>query len=127
MKRWDINSLAVHPHRPESLSTSDDGRAIVLEIPAGESLEDHQVHERAWVIVIDGDVDITAADGEAVSGGRGLMAEFAPAERHAGHARSTTRLLLLLTPWPGRGHPGTMTLEDKANARQRAAEHETDS
>ena len=113
MKRWDIKALRVSPHRPEVLSTSDEGRAIVLEIPAGESLNDHEVHERAWVIVIDGDVDITTAAGGSVSGGSGLMAEFDPSERHAVHARSTARLLLLLTPWPGRGHPRTMTLEDK--------------
>jgi hypothetical protein len=31
--------------------------------------------------------------------------------------------LLLLTPWPGDDHPGAMTLEQKANAVQNAAEH----
>jgi hypothetical protein len=33
-----------------------------------------------------------------------------------------SRLLLLLTPWPGAGHPGAMTLEQKSNARANAAE-----
>jgi hypothetical protein len=50
------------------------------------------------------------------------MVEFAPAERHAVRALSTARLLLLLTPFPGPGHPGAMTLEQKAAARERAAE-----
>ena len=123
MNSWDIRSLDLRPHSPEILSTTDDARAIVLEIPAGESMQDHQVHERAWVTVIDGEVEITTTGGEKVVGGCGLMVEFAPGERHAVLARSTARLLLLLTPWPGRGHPGTRPREDKAHATDRAAEH----
>jgi quercetin dioxygenase-like cupin family protein len=119
---WDLRSLDLRPHSPEILSSSDDGRAIVLEIPAGESLGDHQVHERAWVTVIDGEVAVATTDGGMVTGGSGFMVEFAPGERHAVLARSTARLLLLLTPWPGAGHPGTMPLEEKAQSRRRAAE-----
>jgi hypothetical protein len=70
-----------------------------------------------------GEVEITTTAGESVSGGAGLLVEFAPAERHAVHARSDARLLLLLTPWPGVGHPGAMTLEEKADAVHHAAEH----
>jgi quercetin dioxygenase-like cupin family protein len=123
MNSWDLRAVDLRPHAPEILSSSDDARAVVLEIPAGESLQDHQVHERAWVTVIDGEVEITTACGEGVAGGSGLMVEFAPGERHAVLAHKTARLLLLLTPWPGSGHPGPMTLEDKATVRQRAAEH----
>jgi redox-sensitive bicupin YhaK (pirin superfamily) len=122
MNGWDIRALALRPHAPEILSTTEDARAIVLEIPAGESLSDHQVHERAWVTVIDGEVEITTPGGESIVGGSGLMVEFAPRERHAVLARSTARLLLLLTPWPGLGHPGAVAEEDKAQARRRAAE-----
>jgi len=98
---------------------------VLLEIPAGETLQDHQVHERAWVTVIDGEAEITTTAGQTVVGGSGLMVEFEPGERHAVLARTTTRLLLLLTPWPGPGHPGTMSLSDKATVRRRAAEHRT--
>jgi quercetin dioxygenase-like cupin family protein len=80
------------------------------------------VHERAWVTVLDGEVEITMT-GESIIGSSGLLIEFAPNERHAVHARTDTRLLLLLTPWPGPGHPGAMTLEQKATARHDAAEH----
>ena len=48
--------------------------------------------------------------GQRAAGGSGLVVEFAPGERHAVLARTTARLLLLLTPWPGDGHPGTMPL-----------------
>ncbi len=123
MNSWTINELDLRPHAPEILATTDDARAIALLIPAGESLDDHQVHERAWVTVLDGEVEITTTDGESINGGSGLLIEFAPNERHAVHARTDTRLLLLLTPWPGPGHPGAMTLDEKATARHDAAEH----
>lgn len=123
MRSWDLKVIDLRPHSPEILSSSSDARAIVLEIPAGESLQDHQVHERAWVSILDGEAEITTTGGERVTGTTGLLVEFAPGERHAVRALTTTRLLLLLTPWPGDGHPGTMALEEKANVRQRAAAH----
>jgi quercetin dioxygenase-like cupin family protein len=125
MNSWMVTDLKLQPHAPEILASTDDARAIALMIPAGESFDDHQVHERAWVMVLAGDVEITTSDGESITGGTGLVVEFAPQERHAVHARSDARLLLLLTPWPGAGHPGAMTLDEKANARQNAAEHRT--
>ena len=122
MRSWSLLSRELRPHSPEILSSGTAARAVVLEIPAGESLQEHQVHERAWVTVIDGEVEITSRDGASVSGGAGLLVEFDPAERHELLARSTARLLLLLTPWPGDGHPGAMQLDEKATVRERAAE-----
>jgi quercetin dioxygenase-like cupin family protein len=122
MESWDIRSLELAPHAPEILASSDEARAIALEIPAGESLQDHQVHERAWVLVIDGELEITTTTGERLSGGPGLLVNFRPGERHAVFARTRARLVLLLTPWPGEGHPGPMDLAEKATVRQRAAE-----
>jgi len=40
-----------------------------------------------------------------VTGGPGFLSHFAPGERHAVKARSDARLLLVLAPWPGVGHP----------------------
>jgi redox-sensitive bicupin YhaK (pirin superfamily) len=122
MNHWDVASLEVEPHAPRILSSTDDGRAIVIELPAGERLQEHEVHERAWVLVVTGEVEVETETGERASGGAGLLMEFAPHERHEVVARSATRLLLLLTPWPGDGHPGAMSLEDKQAARARAAE-----
>ncbi len=123
MKTWDLRAVEAEAHEPQILSSGDEGRVIVLQLPAGEELQEHEVHERAWIVVIDGEVEVGAAGGESVSAGRGHLFEFAPHERHRVAARTDARLLLLLTPWPGDGHPGAMTLEQKAEVRERAAEH----
>jgi quercetin dioxygenase-like cupin family protein len=123
MKSWTTTELELKPHAPAILSSNDDARIIALFIPAGESLDNHQVHERAFVVVIDGEVEITTETAGRISGSRGLLAEFAPNERHAVRAQSDAHLLLLLTPWPGPGHPGAMTLEKKASSRSDAARH----
>jgi quercetin dioxygenase-like cupin family protein len=105
MQTWDLTSLDVQPHKPEVISTENEARAIVIEIPAGEKLGDHQVHERAFVFVVSGQLEIEDASGETVSGGVGLLAIFDPKERHEVRATEDARLLLLLSPWPGSGHP----------------------
>jgi quercetin dioxygenase-like cupin family protein len=99
---------------------------VLLQLPAGEELQEHEVHERARIIVIDGEVEVTTPEGERVSAASGHLLEFAPGERRTVAAHSDARLLLFLTPWPGDGHPGAMTLEEKATARERAAQHVQD-
>lgn len=122
MDDWDLKRLAWRPHQPEVLSSGEGGRAIVLDLPAGEMLKDHQVHEQAWITVIEGEVRITADSGEATDATPGVLVQLAPQQRHEVTALADSRLLLLLTPWPGAGHPGALTLEQKADVRQRAAE-----
>lgn len=121
MNSWDIKALDLKPRLPEILSSSDAARVIALDLAAGESLADHEVHERAWVVVLDGAVEITTAAGERASGGAGLLVELAPGERHEVLASSKARLLLLLAPWPGSGHPGAMTVREKLYTRRHAA------
>lgn len=121
MKSWNLRALDLKPRLPEILSSTSEARAIALDLRPGEGLPDHEVHERAWVVIVDGEVEVTSAGGERVSGGPGLLVELAPTERHEVVARSNARLLLLLTPWPGAGHPGAMTIRQKLYARRRAA------
>jgi redox-sensitive bicupin YhaK (pirin superfamily) len=103
MRSWDISTLDVQVHRPEVLDSENEGRAIVIELPAGERLREHQVHERAWLMVVSGAIEIDGA--ESVSGGPGLLAIFDPNERREVRATEDSRVLLLLSPWPGEGHP----------------------
>jgi len=121
MRSWNVKGLDLKPRLPEILSSSPAARVIALDLRAGESLPEHEVHERAWVVVVDGEVDVTSVEGEHAAGGSGLLVEFAPSERHEIVARSDARLLLLLAPWPGAGHPGAMTIRQKLYARRHAA------
>jgi quercetin dioxygenase-like cupin family protein len=104
METWDIASLDVQPHQPEVLRTDPEARVIAINLPAGEELQEHQVHERAWVIVAAGEVEIEQG-GSTVSGGPGFVAHFEPKEPHEVRATTDARVLLFLAPWPGVGHP----------------------
>lgn len=124
MKSWMLSELNLKPRLPEIISSSDAARAIVLDLASGEALGDHEVHERAWIVVVSGEVEVSAGAGERVAGGEGLLIELSPAERHEVLAISAARLLLLLTPWPGGGHPGAMTITEKLYARRHAAKRD---
>ena len=83
MEHWDLTGLDIEPHRPQILASKrGESRAIALFLPAGEELQEHQVHERAHLVVIEGEVEIGRDGGEAVSGGPGKLAIFEPGERH---------------------------------------------
>jgi quercetin dioxygenase-like cupin family protein len=105
MDTWNLVDLDIAPHRPEVLR-SDDGaaRAIAINLPAGEALQDHEVYEHAWLHVHHGRVEIEQ-DGTTTDGPAGFLAHFDPHERHEVRAKTDARLLLFLAPWPGEGHP----------------------
>jgi quercetin dioxygenase-like cupin family protein len=104
MDTWDVGSLQVEPHHPEVLRSDDETRVIAINLPGGERLQEHQVHERAWLVVASGEIELEQG-GETVTGGPGLLAHFEPGERREVRATSDARLILLLSPWPGDGHP----------------------
>ena len=104
METWDLKSLDVQPHQPKILRTDNEARLVAIHLPGGEALEDHQVHERAYLVVADGEVEIQQG-GDTVAGGPGTVAHFDPNERHEVRAKTDARLLLVLAPWPGEGHP----------------------
>jgi quercetin dioxygenase-like cupin family protein len=104
MDSWDIASLAVEPHQPQVLRSDEETRAIAINLPAGERLQEHQTHERAYLVVVDGEIEVEDGNGTK-TGGPGFLAHFAPQERREVRATQTTRLVLILAPWPGEGHP----------------------
>ena len=104
METWDISSLDVQPHQPQVLRTDGEARVIAINLPGGESMQEHQTHERGYLVVVAGEVEIEKG-GETTSGGPGLLAIFDPRERREVRATSDARLVLILGPWPGEGHP----------------------
>lgn len=104
MDTFDIRSLDIEPHRPIVLRSDDETRAIAINLPGGEQLQEHQVHERAYLIVADGEVEIVQ-NGASTGGGPGFVAHFEPNERREVRAKGDALLVLILAPWPGKGHP----------------------
>jgi quercetin dioxygenase-like cupin family protein len=105
METWDLGSLDVQPRHPAVLDSDQEGRLIAIDLPAGEMLQEHQVHERAWLLVIKGSIEIVNSGGDSVEGSSGFLAAFDPNERREVRAMKDSRLLLVLSPWPGVGHP----------------------
>ena len=94
----------MEPHKPQVLRSDDHGRAIALTLPAGEELQEHQTHEAAYLMVMEGQVEI-AQDGRVeTTGGPGLLAHFQPAERREVRAKDDSKLVLILAPWPAEEH-----------------------
>jgi quercetin dioxygenase-like cupin family protein len=104
METWDIASLDVQPHHPEVLRSDAETRVIAINLPAGEQLQEHETHERAYLVVADGEVEVEQG-GETVSGRPGFLAHFKPQERREVTAKRDSRIALILAPWPGEGHP----------------------
>jgi quercetin dioxygenase-like cupin family protein len=105
MDVWDLTSLGVEPRQPEVLH-SDEGaaRVIAINLPAGQELGDHEVHEHAWLHVHRGAVELN--DGSGVTrAGAGTLVHWEPQERHTVTAVEDALLALILAPWPGPGHP----------------------
>jgi len=104
MQFWDTRKLDIEPHYPQVLRSDDELRAIAIQLPSGEQLQEHQVHERAYLVVVDGEVSIEQGD-ETATASSGTLIHFEPNERRSVTAARDSRLLLILAPWPGVGHP----------------------
>jgi quercetin dioxygenase-like cupin family protein len=99
MQIWNLADHEVEPHKPQVLGTTEEGRAVLIDLTAGGSLPEHHVRERAIVLVVSGQLEIEAASGETGKFGAGTMAVFEPSERHSVEALEDSRFLLLLAPW----------------------------
>lgn len=107
MNTWDLTTLDVQPRRPVVLQ-SDEGaaRVIALRLPADEELQEHEVHEHAWLHVHAGAVDVVQ-DGTTTRAGAGSLVHWPPQERRTVKGVDDALLVLVLAPWPGPGHPGS--------------------
>jgi quercetin dioxygenase-like cupin family protein len=88
---------------PIVLHSTEEARAVVIGIGPGQELGDHQVHEHAYMVVVDGRVQLEAG-GESLDAGPGTLVRFEEKERHRVSSADGARLLLILAPWPGPGH-----------------------
>lgn len=104
MQCWDLTTVR-GPGRtgPLVLFSTPEARGVVIDLRPGEALGDHNIRERAIVLVLHGTVEVTAGPGTIASGG-GALVVFEPGERHALRAAEAARLLLIAAPWPAADH-----------------------
>ncbi len=76
---------------------------MLVVLHPGEELGEHQVHENAWVFIVEGTVQVVSG-AETMQVAAGSLLRFDPGERHSLSAKTGARILLLLAPWPGGGH-----------------------
>jgi quercetin dioxygenase-like cupin family protein len=105
VQHWDLRAIdAPRGTRDPYVVHQDDGaRAVLVALEPGQALGEHQVKENAWIVVVDGHVQVRADAGDVELGPGGLL-RFEPGERHALGSAGGARILMVLTPWPGEGH-----------------------
>jgi mannose-6-phosphate isomerase-like protein (cupin superfamily) len=107
VQSWDVREIEAPEgtRRAEALETVDGARAIIIRLAPGEELGEHQVRERAWLMVVDGSARIEAGSGgDIVEAGSGTLLTFEPDERHKVSSVSGTRIVMILSSWPADGH-----------------------
>ena len=105
MQSWNLLELELPggTRSPIVLHSTEEARAVLIGLEPGQALGDHQVHEHAWMVVVDGQVQVSSGD-EQVAAGAGTLFRFEEKERHRVSSADGARILLLLAPWPGAGH-----------------------
>jgi quercetin dioxygenase-like cupin family protein len=105
MQSWALREIETPggSRSPVVLHSGDEGRAVLIELEAGQELGDHQVKETMFLVVVEGSVRIEAG-GESLDAEAGALVAFAPDERRSVASSGGARILLLLAPWPGEGH-----------------------
>jgi quercetin dioxygenase-like cupin family protein len=105
VQSWDLTKIEAPEgtRSPAVLETVDGARAIVIRLAPGQELGDHQVRERAWLTVVEGEARIEAGD-EVVEARPGTLLTFEPSERHSVESEHGAQIILILSPWPGHGH-----------------------
>jgi redox-sensitive bicupin YhaK (pirin superfamily) len=100
LEHWDVPNLGVEPHHPKVLTTDKEARVIAINLPSGERMQEHRTHERGYLVVVSGRIEVGGEEG-----GPGFVAKFDPMEDREIVATEDSLLVLILGPWPGEGHP----------------------
>src|ERR687886_274483 len=104
VRSWNLTEIEAQggSRSPVVLDSDEAARAVLIVLEPGQELGDHQVKEHAFILVVEGTVEVEA-QGEAMAAGTGTLFTFEPDERHAVSSESGARILLFLAPWPGAG------------------------
>jgi quercetin dioxygenase-like cupin family protein len=105
VQSWNLleRDLSGGTRSPIVLHSTDEARAVLIGLEPGQQLGDHQVHEHAWMVVVDGRVQVSSGT-EQLDAGPGTLVRFEENERHRVSSTDGGRILLVLAPWPGAGH-----------------------
>jgi quercetin dioxygenase-like cupin family protein len=105
VQTWNLSDIETPggSRSPVVVQSENEARAVLIGLDPGQSLGDHQVHERSWVIVLEGRVTIQSGT-EKIEAETGSLTWFEVDERHSISTDEGARILLLLAPWPGKGH-----------------------
>jgi quercetin dioxygenase-like cupin family protein len=105
VQTWNLGDIETPggSRSPVVVHSHDEARVVLIGLDPGQALGDHQVHERSWVVVLDGRVRFESA-GETVDAGPGYLAWFDADARRSISTDEGARILLILAPWPGEGH-----------------------
>ena len=104
MERWHLPSIEASGKRePRVLFSRPECRAVLIDLNAGDELGNHRLHESAVVEVVTGKVGLEMED-RGIECEAGTLLTFVPGETRSLRALEPSRILLLLSPWPGEGH-----------------------
>ena len=105
MQSWNLLDVETPEgtRSPIVLHSTDEARTVLIGMAPGQELGDHQVHENAYIVVVDGRVRVESG-AEALEAGPGTLVRFEERERHRVSSDGGARVLMILAPWPGAGH-----------------------
>jgi quercetin dioxygenase-like cupin family protein len=106
VEAWNLNEVDAPrgTRDPVVLHSGDESRAVMIRLAPGQALGEHPVRERAWLGVVEGEVEVVDEGGDVATWPAGTLGTFAPEEGHSVSAPGGAWILLLLVPCPGDGH-----------------------
>ena len=104
------------------LHSHDEARAVLIGLNPGQALGDHQVHENAWLVVVDGQVEVGSERGDRRGGRRDLF-RFDAHERHRVASREGADPAAARTLARGRALPRQRVLAGAGSLLVEAVHH----
>src|ERR687886_1266440 len=84
VRSWNLTEIEAEggSRSPVVLDSDDAARAVLIVLEPGQSLGDHQVKEHAFLLVVDGAVQVES-HGETLDAPAGTLFTFEPDERRS--------------------------------------------